>query len=52
MAAFKIAKKPLNASLWVRVPRGRGWPPAASESCVVVGDGGTKRRQGVQKLCD
>jgi hypothetical protein len=30
---------------WVQVPRRNGWPPAASESCVVIGDGGTKRRQ-------
>ena len=30
---------------WVQVPRRSGWPPAASASCVVTGDGGTKRRQ-------
>jgi hypothetical protein len=30
---------------WVQIPRRNGWPPAASESCVVIGDGGTKRRQ-------
>jgi hypothetical protein len=32
-------------TLWVQVPRRNGWPPAASESCVVTGNGGTKRRQ-------
>ena len=30
---------------WVQVPRRNGGPPAASASCVVTGDGGTKRRQ-------
>jgi len=27
-------------TLWVQVPRRNGWPPAASESCVVIGDDG------------
>jgi hypothetical protein len=34
-----------RGTLWVQVPRRNGWPPAASESCVVAGNGGTKRRQ-------
>ena len=34
-----------HETLWVQVPRRKGWPPAASESCVVTGNRGTKRRQ-------
>jgi len=39
------AARNLHETWWVQVPRRNGWPPAASESCVVAGDGGTKRRQ-------
>jgi hypothetical protein len=44
--------KPFVGTQWVKVPSGKGWQPAGSESCVVVSDGGTKRRQRVQKPCD
>ena len=33
-------------------PPGKGWLPAGSESCIVVGNGGMKRRQRVEKPCD
>ena len=46
------AVKPLIGTRWVQLPPGKGWPPAGSESCVVVSDGGTKRRQQVLKPCD
>ena len=36
----------------MKLPCGKGWQPTASESCVVVRDGGTKRRQRVLKPCD
>jgi hypothetical protein len=35
-----------------RTSPGKGWPPAGSEHCVVVSDGGTKRMERVLKPCD
>ena len=45
-------RKVFARTRWVKLPRGKGWQPTASESCVVVRDGGTKRRQWVSKPCN
>lgn len=37
---------------YIGIPPGKGWPPPGSEFCVVVREGGTKRKQPVLKPCD
>ena len=37
---------------YIGIPPGKGLPPPGSEFCVVVREGGTKRKQPVLKPCD